>query len=179
MLNDAVVWVVIVLVVVGGIFAFWIQSPTHSLNAAAGPQNHTSQNHESRLDDVPPPPPLKAAPKPKPVPQPAVEPPAAVEAAPSPAPVPVVEPSQPPFPAVEQIVAGGHADTVTDKYGDPSLSAVTSSGGHVVETLVYAKDGGHVATVIHLEDGRVSSAYSHSGPIMPAGFSAPRRWRND
>ena len=106
-----------------------------------------------------------------------MEPPAVIEAAPIP--VPVVPRDQRPFPEVEQIATGGHEDSVTGKYGDPALSAVTSTGGHVVETLVYAKDRGHLATVIRLQDGTVSSAYSRSEPTMPTGFSAPRRWHSE
>jgi hypothetical protein len=100
-----------------------------------------------------------------------------VPAAPEPAPA-IPPPPPPPFPAVDQIAAGSQEDAITGKYGDPALSAVTSAGGHKVETLIYAKDGGRSATVIRLEDGRVSSAYSPSEPVPPTGLSAPRRSRN-
>jgi hypothetical protein len=91
----------------------------------------------------------------------------------------VVHRDPPPFPVVEQIATGAHGDSITGKYGDPQLSAVTSTGGHVVETMVYARERGRSATVIRIEDGRVSSAYTQTEPAMPPGLSAPRRWHNE
>jgi len=49
----------------------------------------------------------------------------------------------------------------------------------MVETFVYARDRGRLATVIHLEDGRVSSAYTKSSPPPAAGMSIPRHLLND
>jgi len=80
---------------------------------------------------------------------------------------------------VEQIPTGVHGDSITGKYGDPQLFAVTSTGGHMVETMVYARERGRSATVIRIEDGRVSSAYSQSEPVVPPGLSAPRRWQHE
>jgi hypothetical protein len=171
MLKDGVELVVISLIVLGGIFVWWTQAPTHSLSAPAEPQVQ-----ESQANTKPSPLVVKASPKPKSAPDPVVEPPAVIETAPIP--VPVVQRDQLPFPAVEQIATGGHEDSITGKYGDPALSAVTSSRGHMVETFVYAKDRGRLATVIRLQDGRVSAAYSQSEPTMPVGLSAPRRWHS-
>ena len=175
MLKDGVVLVVICLIVVGGLFVWWTQGHALSLSAPA----------ETQVQEPVPSP--KAAPVvakvqiPKPRPAP-VEPPAVIEAAPSPQvppATPVVHRDPPPFPAVEQIATGVREDSITGKFGDPALSAVTSTGGHMVETFVYARDRGRSATVIRLEDGKVSAAYSQAEPIPPAGLSAPRRWHNE
>jgi len=91
----------------------------------------------------------------------------------------VVHRDPPPFPAVEQIPTGVHLDSITGKYGDPQLSAVTSTGGHMVETMVYARERGRSATVIRIEDGKVASAYSQTEPVVPPGLSAPRRWQHE
>jgi hypothetical protein len=104
---------------------------------------------------------------------PAAEP-VAVVAAP-----PVVHRDPPPFPVVGQIPTGAHEDSITGKYGDPQLSAVTSTGGHMVETMVYARERGRSATVIRIEDGKVSSAYTQTEPVAPPGMSALRRWHNE
>jgi len=174
MLKDGVVLAVICLIVVGGIFAWWIGVPMHSPNAGVEPQVQS--------EPVPEPAPavVKKARIPQPPPAPVVEQPVVVEAAPLQAPpaIPVVQPDPLPFPAVEQIAAGVREASITEKFGDPALSAVTSTGGHMVETFVYARGRGHSATVIRLEDGKVSSAYSQSEPVLPSGLSAPRRWHN-
>ncbi len=65
---------------------------------------------------------------------------------------------------------------ITGKYGDPALAAVTSTGGHMVETFVYSRNRGRNATVIRLEDGKVAAAYSQAEPFVPPGLSAPRRY---
>jgi hypothetical protein len=177
MLKDSVVLLVICLIVVGGIFVWWTQSPAHSLSATVEPQIPESKAALKTPSAV-----AKATPKPKPAPAPVVEQPAVVEAAPSSqvvAAAPVVHSDPPPFPAVEKITIGLREDSITGTYGDPALSAVTSTGGHLVETFVYARDSGRFATVIRLEDGRVSAAYSQSQPVHPAGLSAPRRWRKE
>ena len=72
-------------------------------------------------------------------------------------------------------------DSITGKYGDPTVSTVTSTGGHMVETMVYARERGRSATVIRIiEDGKVSRlAYSQTEPVVPPGLSAPRRWHNE
>jgi hypothetical protein len=171
MLKDGVVLVVISLIVIGGIFVWWKQAPTHSLSAPA-----ETPVLDSQPNAKPSPLLVKASPKPRSAPQPVVEPPAVIEAAPIA--VAAVQHDQRPFPAVEQIATGGREDSITGKYGDPALSAVTSTGGHMVETFVYAKDRGRLATIIRLQDGRVSSVYSQSEPTMPSGLSAPRRWHS-
>jgi len=106
-----------------------------------------------------------------------VEQPVAVAAV-APPPAPEVKLPPPPFPAVEQITSGAHVDAITNKYGDPALSAVTSAGGHMIETFVYSRDRGRKATVIRLEDGKVATAYSQVEPLVPPGLSAPRRFHN-
>ena len=169
MLKDGVVLVVISLIVLSAIFVWWTQAPTHSLNAS-------TQIQDSQANTKPSPLVVKSSLKPNSAPDPVVEPPAVIDTAPIPG--PVVQREERPFPAVEQIATGGHEDSITGKYGDPALSAVTSSRGHMVETFVYAKDRGRLATVIRLQDRRVSAAYSQSEPTMPAGLSAPRRWHS-
>ena len=165
MLKDGIVLMVICLIVVGGLAVWWTQTPTHPLEAAA------PQVQEPAPAPAPAPV-IKKVSKPKPAPPPVVEEPVAVVVAPAPA--PVVPP--PPFPAVEQIASGAREAAITDKYGDPSLSAVTSRGGHMVETFVYSKNRGRNATVIRLEDGKVATAYSQVEPFVPPGMSAPRRY---
>jgi hypothetical protein len=113
----------------------------------------------------------------KSVPPPVAENLVVVESAPArqtPPPTPVVVRDPPPFPAADEIAIGVRPDTVTTKYGDPAISAVTSTGGHMVETFVYARDRGRSATVIRLEDGRVSSAFTSTAPPHAAGMSIPR-----
>lgn len=166
MLKDGVVLMVICLIVLGGLAVWWTQTPTHPLDATAPQVQEPAP--------VPAPAPVvKKVAKPKPAPPPAVEQPVAVVVAPPP---PVVQAPPPPFPAVEQIASGSHETAITDKYGDPALSAVTSSGGHMVETFVYSRNRGRNATVIRLEDGKVATAYSQAEPFVPPGMSAPRRY---
>src|SRR6266699_2104267 len=86
---------------------------------------------------------------------------------------PIVPRDLPPFPAVDQIPLGGRETAVTTKYGDPALSAMTSTDGHTLETFVYTRDGGRLSTVIHLKDGRVSSAYTKTAPARATGMSIP------
>ena len=176
MLKDGVVLAVVLLIVAGALFLWWTQaSPTHYGTPVADTQAQP-------VVPAPQPAPVaKARPKPKvePVVQeiaettPAAEP-VVVAAAP-----PVVPRDPPPFPVVGQIPTGVHEDSITGKYGDPQLSAVTSTGGHMVETMVYARERGRSATVIRIEDGKVSSAYTQTEPVVPPGLSAPRRWHNE
>jgi len=93
--------------------------------------------------------------------------------------VPIVPRDLPPFPVVDQIPLGVRETAVTTKYGDPALSAMTSTDGHTVETFVYTRDGGRLSTVIHLKDGRVSSAYTKTSPPRATGMSIPRHLLND
>jgi hypothetical protein len=62
------------------------------------------------------------------------------EPAPAPPPAPKIQLPPPPFPAVEQIASGSHETAITSKYGDPALSAVISSGGHMIETFVLERN---------------------------------------
>ena len=173
MLKDRVVLAVICLIVVGAVFVLWTQTSVHFSSRPPEPQAQAPEPAK------PAPAVVKAIRKPKLVLEPVPEPPAVVEAPPAPVVVPVVQHDPPPFPVVAQIAAGAHEDSITGKYGDPALSAVTSTDGHMVETFVYAKNRGREATVIRIEDGKVSSAYSQSEPVPPSGLSAPRRWHNN
>jgi hypothetical protein len=170
MMKDGVVLMVICLIVLGGVAVWWTQTPTHPLTAT-GPQVQEPAPAPA------PAPVVKKVSRPKPAPPPVVEQPVAVEVVAPPL-APVVQAPPPPFPAVEQIASGSHVAAITDKYGDPSLSAVTSTGGHMVETFVYSKDRGRNATVIRLEDGKVATAYSQAEPFVPPGLSAPRRYKS-
>ncbi len=178
MLKDGTVLMVICIIAVGALAAWWIQAPMHPLSS-------TGAQVEEPAAAPAPAPVVKHLPKFKAAP-PAVEeqPVAAVidaAAAPSsssPAPVVRVQAPPRPFPAVEQIASGAHEDAITDKYGDPALSAVTSSGGHMVETFVYSRNRGRNSTVIRLRDGKVATAYSQVEPLVPPGLSAPRRFHD-
>ncbi len=180
MLKDGTVLMVICIIAVGGLAAWWIKAPTHALSStrtqieepAAAPAPAKVVKHLPKF--------RSAAPE-------VEEPPVVADAAPaaaavggvavtSPAPVVRAQSSLRPFPAVEQISRGAHEDAITDKYGDPALSAVTFSGGHMLETFVYSRNGGRSATVIRLQDGKVATAYSQAEPVVPPGLSAPRHY---
>jgi hypothetical protein len=175
MMKDGVVIAVVLLIVAGALFLWWTQaSPTHYGSPVADTQA------QPVVPAPQPAPVVKARTKPKvePVVQEIAETtpvvvPVVVAAA------PVVHRDPPPFPLVGQIATGVHEDSITGKYGDPQLSAVTSTGGHMVETMVYARERGRSATVIRIEDGRVASAYTQTEPVVPPGLSAPRRWHNE
>jgi hypothetical protein len=172
MLKDGVVLVVVLLMVAGGLFLWWTQTPTHYGTPVADTQVLPPE-------PAPKPAPVVVKARPKPAPEPVVE---EIAALPEPvvvAAAPVVHRDPPPFPSVEQIPTGVHEDSITGKYGDPQLSAVTSTGGRLVETMVYARARGRSTTVIRIEDGKVSSAYSQSEPLVPPGLSAPRRWQHE
>jgi len=168
MLKDGVVLMVICLIVVGGLAVWWTQTSAHPVTA-------TAPQVQEPAPAPPPAPVVKRVSKPKPVPPPVVEEPVAVAEV-IPPPAPKVQLPPPPFPAVEQIASGSHETAITSKYGDPALSAVTSSRGHMIETFVYARNRGRNATIIRLEDGRVATAYSRAEPFVPPGMSAPRRY---
>ena len=169
MLRDGAVLMVICLIVLGGLAVWWTQTPVHLFNATG------TQVQEAATVPAPV---IKKVSKHKPAPPPDVEQPVTEVAPAAPPPAPVVKAPPPPFPAVEQIASGAHEAAITDKYGDPALSAVTSTGGHMVETFVYSKDRGRNATVIRLEDGKVAKAYSQAEPLVPPGLSAPRRFHS-
>jgi hypothetical protein len=86
---------------------------------------------------------------------------------------------RPPFPSADQIAMGVHEDAVTTAYGDPAISAATVMDGHMVETLVYARDRQPSATVIRLVDGKVSSAYTKAGPPSARGRLVPRHLQSE
>ena len=168
MLKDGVVLMVICLIVLGGLAVWWTQTTAHPLNA-------TAPQVQEPAPAPAPAPVVKKVSRRIPAPPPVVEEPVVVAVA-APPPAPVVQAPPPPFPAVEQIASGSHETAITSKYGDPALSAVTSSGGHMVETFVYSRNRGRNATVIRLEDGKVAAAYSQAEPFVPPGMSAPRRY---
>jgi hypothetical protein len=176
MLKDGFVLTVICVIVVAAIFAWWTTSSRHTYGAP-------SESRFLEPEPAPAPPavaktihrPLHLAPEPL-IARPEVAVSPSPIAAVSPA---VVEHDPPPFPSVEQIAAGLHGDAITGKYGNPALSAMTSTGGHVVETFIYARDRGRSSTVIRLEDGKVAAAFSRTQPLAPTGLSAPRRWHNE
>jgi hypothetical protein len=172
MLKDGFVLTVICVIVVAAIFAWWTTSSPHY----GAPVESRFLEPEPA---APPPVVAKTTRRPLlPVPEPVTAPPV-VEAPPMAVPPPtLVEHDPPPFPSVEQIAAGAHGDTITGKFGNPALSAVTSTRGHRIETFIYARDRGRSATIIRLEDGKVAAAFSQTQPLAPTGLSAPRRWQN-
>lgn len=77
----------------------------------------------------------------------------------------VVAPPKPPapklFPAPNEITVGADREKIAEKFGQPALATTTTSDdGRVQETLVYARKSGRDVTVIRIEDGRVTSAFS-------------------
>jgi hypothetical protein len=183
MLKDGVVLTIIGVIVLGAIFVWWTETPTRSFSAAeanstagSAVTEPSAQKSEAALKTGPVV--AKTTTIPKPTPAPVVEqaPAPAIEAAASraiPVPAPPVHVDPPPFPAVEQIATGVRKDSITGKYGEPALAAVTLAGGHIVETFVYARRPSRSATIIRLEDGRVSAAYSRPEPVLPSGLSVP------
>ena len=179
-MKDGVLLLAVGLVGIVGIFLWRAQvDPFH-------PERYLNEAKESQPAPEPSSPPAKPvvrASKPAPVavaPAPVVEaaPAPPVEPPPAPAPQAVLH-DPPPFPAVDEIASGAPEETVTGKFGDPAISALTSSGGHSVGTYVYARERGRVATVIHVEDGIVASATSTSLPTPAAGLSVPRPKRTE
>jgi hypothetical protein len=171
-MKDGLVLVLIGLLGIGGFF-LW---QTYSNSLAPG------QPVNVPVESFVPPPPKPPAPREKPKPVVVKEAPvvAVVPPAPEPPPQPAVVPlPPPPFPAVEEISSGAPAEVVTNKFGDPSLSLLTSTHGRVVGTYVYARDKGRRALVIRLEDGKVASAYSKNAPAQAAGLSVPRQKRTE
>jgi hypothetical protein len=173
MLKDGFVLTVICLIVVGAIFAWWTTSSPHYYSAPV----------ESRFlepEPAPPPPAVaKTTHRPlQPLPEPVTAPPSVEVPPKAVVPAAPVEQDPLPFPSVEQIAAGVHRDVITGKYGNPALSAMTSTRGHVIETFIYARDRGRSSTIIRLEDGKVAAAFSQTQPLTPTSLSAPRRWQN-
>ena len=169
-MKDGLVLFVLGLIGIGG-FLLW-QTHGDPFRTAS-----VSAPVESNAQPAPAP---KPAPRVKPAPPPAVDAPAVVDAvvAPEPPPAPPVVPQEPlPFPAVEEIASGAPSEAVTTKFGDPALSMLTSNGGRMLGTYVYARDKGREATVVQLEDGRVATAYSKNAPAAASGLSIPRQKR--
>ena len=174
-MKDGLVLFVLGLIGIGG-FILWQQhgdlfQPLLPVSAPA----------ESNAAAPVPPTPKPALPRVQNSPAPVVETPAVAEVAPVPPPSapPAAPRDPPPFPAVDEIASGDPGDVVTSKFGDPALSTLTSNGGRILGTYVYARDGGRQATVIQLEDGRVASAYSKMAPAPAGGLSIPRQRRSE
>jgi hypothetical protein len=179
-MKDGIVLLIVGVVGIAGIF-LWREhvDPFHSaryLNAPPEPRPESAPSLPAAKPNNRPPKPAPIVEAPTAVVEAAplrVEPPAA----PAPPAPPAVPRDPPPFPAVDQILSGAPEESVTGKFGDPAISALTSSGGHMLGTYVYARDGGRVATVIHLEDGIVASTTSKSSTPPATGLSVPRRKR--
>jgi hypothetical protein len=171
MLKDGVVLTVLLLIVAGAGYV-WISKPPAYYGAPVQVQQPEPASKPAPV--------VRARPRLKP--EPVVEEIAETTLALAPVTVaasPMVHGEPLPFPAVEQISKGVREESITGKYGYPQLSAVTSTGGHLVETMVYARERGRLATIIRIEDGKVSSAYSQTEPVVPAGMSAPSRWQHE
>jgi hypothetical protein len=179
MLKDGVVLAVICLIAVGGIAAWLLQSPRQSIGAPAQTQIQEAAAASKTPAEIAKSSVVRRKPA-KPVEEEVVEHPVITEPAPAaPAPAAVAPHDPPPFPAVEQIATGVNEDAITRTYGYPTLSAVTSAGGHIIQTFVYVRDRGRSATVIRLEDGKVASAFSRTQPVPAAAVSVPRRPLNN
>ena len=182
-MRDGILLTVVVLIAGAGIY-LWAShvDPTRPLEILTKHVEKRDSESGPQAQPFPPAPPAAVTPKrvakPTVVSRPlavVVEPAPVVEASappPAAAPAPPAEPR--PFPAVEQIQAGSHEEAITSAYGSPTVTTLTSSRGHVIENLVYARKGGHSAAVIQLEDGKVSSAYTKLEPPQVEGLSIPR-----
>jgi hypothetical protein len=176
-MRDSLLVSAFVLVAVAGIYLL--------LRTNAGPlaspynSSATPEPLPARPASKKPAPVLRAV-KPKPAvfslpPEPVAEAPVVSEAVlVPPPPAPVVMPDPPPFPTPDRIAAGVLKDKVTTAYGGPAISAVTSADGHMVETMVYAQKGGRSETVIRLDEGKVSAAYTKITVSPATGVLVPR-----
>jgi len=157
-MRDIIIPAVIVLVGIGGI-ALWLlnvgsvrpsQPPSEMVQSTDAPTANSSPPKKSK--------PVSGGAK---APSLVTEEVAiAVPTTPPPSPKPIVraKPAEKPqLPAANQIVIGGEKTWVTTNLGEPTLTATTSDGGHLRETLVYARDQGRVTIV--LIDGKISSAF--------------------
>jgi len=183
MLKDGVVLLIIGLIAIGAIVVWWTQTPARVSSATAGGATAGQKVPESEVAAKTEPAAPKTARIHNPVPLAVDVPSSVAEAAARPEAAvvspPVVHPDPLPFPAVDQIAPGLRKDSITGKYGQPALSAVTLTGGHLVETFIYARNRSRSATMIRLEDGKVAAAYSRSEAGIPAGVSVPTRNPNE
>ncbi len=188
MFKDGFVMVLIGLVLAGGIYVLWTTRLPFSSRVAGMEQSSAAET--SRSVETKTPAPKVTIPTKKATHNPAADnvTPAMKQAIPEipgslgstagaeeTKPVVANQGPPPPFPTVDKISPGIGEDSITGRFGDPSLSALTSTGRHVVETFVYAKDRGRSATVIRLQDGRVANAYTQSEPVHASGLSVPPR----
>jgi hypothetical protein len=81
-------------------------------------------------------------------------------------------PTLPPIVAGDQIPTATQKEAIVNTNGNPALSIRRVDHGHDLESLVYTRDRGREVTIISLEDGKVSSAYSQSG--ITSAVDAPR-----
>jgi hypothetical protein len=73
----------------------------------------------------------------------------------------IAPPAPKQFPSANEISIGAKRENISEKFGEPSLATITTSGdGRLMETLVYARKSGRDVTVIRMQDGKVLSAYS-------------------
>jgi hypothetical protein len=181
-MRDSFLLTALIVVGAGGVYLWWSKGdalrPFDSLK-----QEATAASEPAKAPAAPPV--IPAATPAKRIRSHASEPvkvePVAVVEPPAPEPAPVVEekPAPPPkpvfpFPAVEQIQAGVPKETITETYGTPSVSTLTSSRGSVIENWVYTGDSGKPATIVRIQDGKVLAAYSKQEPPPVAGLSVPR-----
>ena len=167
-MRDGLILLISGLIGIGGVVLWW-----QSSHVQPPPQHVVTV-----VKTEPPPAPKPVAARPKPAPAPVEAPvvvPQEAPPKPEPAPVAVVARDPLPFPSSEEIANGAPEQAVTTKFGDPTLSLVTTSRGRVQGTYVYAREKGREATVIKLLDGKVASAYSKSAPVAASGLSIPRQ----
>ncbi len=167
-MKEAVVLVVIAVVVVGGI-GIWF-SNGNSIPFLSSPQPVVQPADNQPAAET-----AKEIQKEKPgksklAKSPPKAPPSApvVEVAPTliaPVAEVVVAPPKPAapklFPAANEIAVGAERENIAEKFGQPALATTTmTDDGRVMETLVYSRKSGRDVTVIRIEDGKVTSAFS-------------------
>ena len=171
-MRDGLILLISGLVGIGGVVLWWQGS-----HATRPVDDHAITVVKSE----PPPAPKRVVARPKRAPRTVEQAPAVAQEVqpvtePAPAPAPVAVAHEPlPFPSSEEISKGVPEEAVTTKFGDPTLSLVTTSRGQVRGTYVYARQKGRQATVIQLLNGKVSSAYSKTAPVTASGLSIPRQ----
>ncbi len=164
-MKEAVVLVVIAVVVVGGI-GIWF-SNGNPIPFLGSPQP-VVQPADNQPAETPKQPAQEKATKAATSPKKARPGPPVVEVAPTviaPVAEVVVAPPKPAppqlFPAANEIAVGADREKIAEKFGQPALATTTTTDdGRVLETLVYSRKSGRDVTVIRIEDGRVTSAFS-------------------
>ena len=72
----------------------------------------------------------------------------------------VPPPNPPPVPSADQIRIDTDKRNITEKFGIPALSSMTTDRGHAIETFVYGRGRDRPFTIIRFKDGKVFSASS-------------------